>query len=532
MTTLLLAAFGSEPANSFSEARFAEPLGYAGGSAAYAAMAVWPAMALAARGAWPAWLRGAMFAVAAVQADLAFLPQARGAAVGLVLSIPFFVFFSSSRAWSATRVIVLAATVTLSVGPILDVSTAANNGTSIATALQDAALGIAITAAVAFLLGLLLVLGEARRPVYPGSVTTRRYRGPILVAGAVVLAIAVAISWGRASSEVSQRWSDFKAGRTSSESSGHLTQLGDPERYDYWRVAVKVTGESPLHGNGAGNFQDAYTVDRHEEKHSKYAHEIWLRFSSETGIIGVLLFAGFFLAAFTAVGRRRGRMSPSEQLLTAGLLAATAYFLIHASVDWIDEFPALLGPALAFPLLAGRLAEPAPSGPPRRQAAGLFAGLFVAGLALAALVPAYLSLRFLERAKAEAPANARAAYSDLDRAAYLNPLSADADVAHGRIALFRREYQEARAAFERAIEREEDWYPHFVLATIASHEGAQRQAVAQMKAALALDPVDDGVKEALARLRRGAVLDPIEAQEQLESETSERFFRLHPSESE
>ena len=530
LVTVLSAAFGGFPAGSFEEGRFSEPLGYAGASAAFAAMAVWPALALSARRNGSSWLRGVFFAVAVVQTDLAFLPQARGAAVGLAISALFFLFYVRPRAWALARILAAAAVVALSVDPILRVYSAANEAGDIKTSLESALLALALAAAASVVLGLVFVVAERRSPDFPGAAAASRRRTPALIGAAAIVLVLIAVFGGRASNSISERWDEFKAGRVT-ESGSHLGEIGDPERYDYWRVAVKVTGENPVGGVGAGNYQDVYTVDRHEEKHSKYAHDIWLRFSSETGLIGIALLIAFLVIAYFTVWRRRLSVSPAVATLSAGLLATTAYFMVHASFDWIDQFPALLGPGIAFLFVATRLSDPPPARRQRHHAATVLTGVVLAGLALVALIPAYLSVRFIDQAEGEWPTDPARAYSDLNRAGYLNPLSSQPDLVEGQIAVARGEEKRARLALESAVSREDNWYPHFLLAGLASQSGEKRRAIAQMVHAKELDPLDEGVIVSLRRLRRGRQLEAASALSGLEAESSERFFHLHPEES-
>ena len=525
VATLVSASLAANPASDFIEQRFAEPLGYAGASSAFAALAVWPALALAARRPTPSWLRAAMFAVAVVQIDLMFLPQSRGAAIGLVLSAFAFVAIGPHRAWAFLRLLVAATIAIVSVGPILDVYTAASDGSSVGGALDHAMATIGITAIVALAAGYALVRLESHLPVMPGRATARRLRLPALgaiVAAAAVLAIAFG---GSLTHEASQRWDKFKAGEVS-ESNSHLISLGDPERYEYWRVAVQLAGEAPLNGVGAGNFQDEYTIHRNRQKDSRYAHNIWLETLSETGIVGLLLLLGGLGGAVVAVGRARRSLPPGTALLAAGAVATSVYVFVHASFDWVDQFPAILGPAMAFLMLAGRLALPPPPGPPRRLGAGLVIGTVLVGIALIALVPAYLSTRYVEQAEGEWPRDAGAAYADLDRAAYLNPLSSQPELSRGAIAVARGEYRRAKAAFQESIEREDNWYPHFELATIAAGEGHRQAALAQIGAARRLNPTAYLVRDTMARLRRRATVNPARAREQIRSESELRFYHL------
>ena len=526
VATLLSAAFAGDPTASFIESRFADPMGYAGASAAFAAIVVGPALALSARLSSPLWLRAATFAVAVVQIELALLPQSRGVLIGLTVALLFLIGFSPTRGWTALRVLAATLVAAVTVGPILEVFQAANDGRPIVPALDSAAGGLGIAALVALAVGFVLAYLEARRPRLLPGLDLRRAAPPLIGVLAVAVALALVLFGGRLSSEVSQHWDSFKAGDDAADTSSHLSSTGDPQRYDYWRVAVDAAGGAPLTGIGAGNFQDEYTLERDVEKHSRYAHSFWMRVLSETGIIGLLLIAGALVVGFVAVARA-GRSAPTgRRLLAAGALAATAGVFAHASVDWIDEFPVVVAPALAFLYVACRLVAPPPSAPPRRQGAGLLVGAIVTGIALVALVPAYLALRFTERAESSWTADPAAAYKDLDRAAWLSPLSSQPYLTRGEIALGLEQDAEAETAFQHAIEIEDNWYPHLELALIASKQGRQATALHQIAIARKLNAADLFVQETARRLRRGARLDPLRIGSEVRRETNERFYRL------
>ena len=525
--TLIAAAGVSNPSSYFIERRFTEPLGYAGASAAFAALAVWPAMSLAARRTWPSWARAAMLAVAVVQVELALLPQSRGALIGLAVGAVVFVGLTAHRGWAMIRLAVMAIVGVLTIGPVLDVYSTATEGGSIHAALDHALVAVTIAAGACFLVGLLIPRLESARPELVSPVAARR--ASIVSMGLlVVVGAALAIVFGgRASHEVSQRWDQFKSGETADESSSRFVSTGDPERYDYWRVALDTSADSPLVGAGAGNFQDEYTIHRHETKPSRYAHDIWLETLSNTGIVGLILLLAALIVAFLTLARaRRQSLSPPSQLVIAGAAAAAAYVFTHASVDWVDQFPAVLGPALGLLLMATRLASQPAQGLSRRQSTWLLTGMVLSGAALVALVPAYLSVRFVDRALGTWVTDRSAAYSDLDRAAYLNPFSSQADLTAGEIAIAFSEDGRARHEFEQAISREDNWYPHFELAALASRRGDAREALTQMRAAKRMNPLDSLVEDNLALLQEGKRLNPAAIQNQAQQLTRERFFHL------
>jgi O-antigen ligase len=137
-------------------------------------------------------------------------------------------------------------------------------------------------------------------------------------------------------------------------------------RYEYWRVALRALRREPLTGLGAGGFRVAWLKERPIAERVRDTHSLELEFAAELGVPGLLAFlllaGGVGAAARTAVRR--------EPELAAGAAAATLAWLVHASIDWDWQLPAVTLPAvvLAGALLsvAERPAGPAASAPPAR----------------------------------------------------------------------------------------------------------------------------------------------------------------------
>lgn len=522
---LISAAMATNPIESFLGGRYSDPLGYAGASAAFSAISIWLSLCFAVRRELPIWVRAIAFGLAAMQVELALLPQSRGVLVGFACALILFVALAPSRGWAILYALGLAIVVAATVGPILDVYTVATGSGSIPDALSRAAWRLPIVLVAGGVVGAVIVFLEGRRPDLVSAETVRRSRLPVGIGiGIVVVIVAVAFS-GRISDQVSTRWDEFKNGTVSEESADHLTALQDSGRYDYWRVAFDAFEEDPIQGIGAGNYQEAYTLHRHEPKQSRYAHNFWLRVLGETGIIGLALIVAALATALVTLFRRRGGLSPPVQALLAGAAAAGVQVFAHSSFDWIEEFPVNLGIALGVLFLACRLAQP-PSGSDRRGRRPVPATAAAAVAALVLLVPAYLSLRYVTHAEEIWPSEPAAAYSALDRAGELNPLSAEPHLKAGEIALLRGELKRARQEMEEAISLEDNWYPHFELAIIASENGEQKVAIAQMKTAKRMDPLDELEVYSLYYLEEGHVLTPQHAQAQIDEETSDRLFHI------
>lgn len=522
---LISAAMAADPTGSFFGGRYSDPFGYAGASAAFAAIAIWLALSFAVRPSLPIWIRGIAFAVATMQVELALLPQSRGVLIGFAFASILFVGLAPSRGWAILHAVGLAAVVAATAAPILDVYRVATGSGSVPDALSRAAWQLPVMLVAGGVVGALIAFFEGRRPTLVSPDVARRARLP-LAGLAVVASVILAVAFGgRISDQVSSRWDEFKSGTTTEENSDHLTTLQDSGRYDYWRVAVDAFEDKPFTGIGAGNYQDTYTLHRHEPKQSRYAHNIWLRILSETGVVGLALFAGALGTALVTLLRRRSGLSPPVCALIAGAAAASVQFFAHASFDWIEEFPVNLGIALGVLFLACRLAQP----PGEDGDRGPWPPVTAAALAVAALVllgPAYLSTRYVAHAEESWPTDPAAAYADLGRAADLNPLSSEPHVTAGEIAILRGEPKRGRQEMEEAISLEDSWYPHFELAIIASESGEAKRAIAEVKTARRMDPFDELEKYSLWRLEEGKNLTAKYIQAEIERETNERLFHI------
>ena len=263
-----------------------------------------------------------------------------------------------------------------------------------------------------------------------------------------------------------------------------ITNLDPYERPDYWRVAIDLFEESPVLGAGAGT-SSASTRPGAGSRSTRYVHNLFLRSLGEGGLIGAALLLGFFLATFAAGGLMRRRLAPRPALVLAASLSLTAYFAVHACFDWLEELPAVAGPAFALPLVAlVAAAGREPDAPPRRGrlrvAGGLAAGIAVLA-ALASVVPAYLSVRYVQRALDRSGAERADAFSDLERARGLRPDALAPDLVEGRIAVDAGLYPRARRAFERSLDVEDNWYAHFQLAMIDASQRRFDAAARQLE---------------------------------------------------
>jgi tetratricopeptide (TPR) repeat protein len=122
----------------------------------------------------------------------------------------------------------------------------------------------------------------------------------------------------------------------------------------------------------------------------------------------------------------------------------------------------------------------------------------VGAVALLAMVPAYLSVRYLNRAEERAATDVNAAFEDFDRAESLNSASLDPVLAEGRTAIAARRYDRAAQAFEDSLTVEENWLAYYELALIAANRGRFARAREELRLARTLNSRDP----VLARLGR------------------------------
>jgi tetratricopeptide (TPR) repeat protein len=138
-------------------------------------------------------------------------------------------------------------------------------------------------------------------------------------------------------------------------------------------------------------------------------------------------------------------------------------------------------------------------------------------------VPAWLSVRYLNRAEERAGTDLAGAFQDLDRARSLNPASLDPDLAEGRIAISARRYDAAQQAFQHSLTVEDNWLAHYELALIASGRGRFAAADADLRRARALnarDPVLARLGRNIAARRR---VDPKRENTRIQRAATARF---------
>lgn len=541
----------------FNGTRLDAPVGYVNGSAALLLIAALVSIALAARRELPVLLRGLLLALAAAALQLSVLCESRGwlFALPIVLVLSLLLTPGSDRLRFALWGIVPFAGSALALPALLDVFTQADEAPTAAATLQalvrtsDHAADVALLVCTGVLaVGLALAALDRRTTVTAGVARGANRIGVGIALLAVLAAIAagLVLTDGRPDQRIADYWNRSNGYQTTAPGSSRFAAVGS-NRPDFWRVSLKAFADHPFGGLGQDNWGAYYLRERRSSEQPRWTHSFELRLLAHTGIVGFLLFVGFLISAATAALAGRPRAGRTVAAIAAIALLPLVVWLVHGSVDWFWEIPALSGPALAFLALAGALMRqprssptavfevpassiegadaagrtvPAteqrtPTGAAVRSGRGrvvLTVGLgALALLAAVAIALPYLAEREVAAASSGWPSDPARAFERLDRAADLNPLSSRPELVAGVIALELGRSRAAEQRFSAALERDGgDWFAYFGRGLALSALDERARARLQYERARSLDPAEPLVREALSRVEGR---DPLTARE-------------------
>jgi O-antigen ligase len=511
------------------EGRLTFPSGYANANAALWLMAFWPALLLARSARLPSALRGLLAGGAVLLALVALLSQSRGSiyATPVVLVLVFALLPDRVRTFLLG--VPVAAAVALAARPVLHVGDdLTRRGAVDPSTLHSARSAVLLAAVVVGLLVTIAAALEQRSRL--GEPVRRRLQRAAAAAALVALVAVIAgglVAAGNPVTRLEHAWHSFKGGYSGDESHGsRLTSGLGSNRYDFYRVALDEFVAHPLLGIGADNFQQQYLAHGRSEETPHYPHSVELRTLTQTGVIGALLalvgLAAALLAALRAVYARGRAADPLGASVAAAALAAFGYWIVHGSFDWFWEFAGLGAPAFALLGLACSLGpareqpqpqpepQPEPSRSRRTLAPRLALGAaVVVGLAaVASLGAPWLSQLELQDAAKIWPQAPRKAYSRLQQAADLNPLSDEPYLLAGTIALRFGDLSRADHDFALALKRTPgDAYATLERGAIASSRGERQAALALLVRTVSLTPREPLAREALAVVRDGRRID-------------------------
>jgi len=478
------------------------PLGYRNAEAAFFAIALFPALGLAADRELDPRLRAAALATASLCIELFLLAQSRASIPAMAVALVVYALLSPQRV-RALAWLGLALIPALGIVPAL-VSLYAAADEGIGDAVEEmnrAGVVAAVTVFVSAGLGILAARNERRLPLLRGASgdSNKRVAQGLIVTGAVGVVAAIAVV-GNPVDWIGDRVDEFRSAGTpdlSAESTRFSFNAGS-NRYDAWRVALDDAGDDPLFGDGAGGYQYSYLRKREAATQEiQDAHSVEFELLAELGVIGLGLFCVAVAAGGIGVLRAR-RLGPSAAGLAAIALTSGSYWLVHVSVDWFWPYPAITAPVIA---LIGSACAPAVLAPGRRSTRR-WRGWLIAALAVFVIsaIPPLLAERFVNNAYASWRTDPSRAYADLERARQLNPLSDVPLLAEGAIARADGDHERALAAFtEAARVRPEEFATHYLLAEL-QQDSDRLVARNEIRVALELNPLSEPVLELAAEL--------------------------------
>jgi hypothetical protein len=259
-------------------------------------------------------------------------------------------------------------------------------------------------------------------------------------------------------------------------------------RYDYWRVSIHTFANHPLNGEGAGAFGVPWFRHRAISESVTDAHSWQLGALAELGIIGLMLLAGALLLPLVQLTRGRRELGGFTAVALGG---CAAYFVLHASLDWLFLIPAVAVPAFVA------LGACAASGelPQLRLAPG-WQRAAVAGGALAATiaaVPVYLSTSLTTRAETQAATSTNRALDTLSLAARANPWAVQPKIVRAQILLESGRTRDAINVAKQATRRAPQMWITWQALADAERAGGDDAAAARASArARALNPMGGG----------------------------------------
>jgi hypothetical protein len=189
--------------------------------------------------------------------------------------------------------------------------------------------------------------------VAPATALLARVRGPLIAATCAVALLGgvagLALKGGDAASWVSSQWDDFSSpdAPLPAQGTSRLTSAGSSRSATY-RVALDAFAAQPLHGEGAGSYEVRWMRTRTLDDKLRDAHSLPLQTLAELGLAGLALLAAFAGAVLLALWRSIRRCGVLRRSQAAAVGAAFCAWLVHASIDWDWEMPALTGVAIVL----------------------------------------------------------------------------------------------------------------------------------------------------------------------------------------
>ena len=473
-----------------TEGRLGWPLNYWNALAALMALGL-PLLLATATSARGLLVRAAAAAAIPIVALCGYLTFSRGGAVAAGAGVLVFLAFSPERvekfatalvAAAGSGAVILAANHRPAIEHGLTSATARHEGNLLLVSLVTVCAGVALAQ-----IGVALAARHGTPPRWL-TFSPRRARAILL---AVVSACLVAALVAGAPAHLSHAWRDFKhpSSELSRDSIARFGTVSGNGRYDYWKVAIDATSGHLLDGSGAGTFQLLWTPRAPYYSYVQNAHSLYVETLAETGLVGLVLLGGFFVAVLAATVRLISRSRYEARVRAAGAAGAMVAFCVAAASDWIWQVPAL--PA-AFLLLAAAVLAPARvTGP--GGGASLRLRLSATVLAVACLfaiaVPMATVSTVRESQAAASGGDPAQALADARAAVSLQPGAASAQIQLALVLEQQGRVRDALTAALAATRHEPDnWSGWLVMSRLEAEAGNPSSSLAAYRRSRSLNP--------------------------------------------
>ena len=315
--------------------RLEQPITYWNAEGALAAMGLVLCARLAGAEDRPTGVRVAAAAAAIPLGLGVYVSYSRGAIAAALVGVA--VLIAAAPTWSQLRAAGLAlGGSALAAGCAAALPGVASASGSLGDREVDGALMLAVLVvlmAAASLALVRLARAEESRSVRTGRLPTAP-RLPLVAGVALAVGLVVLVAGGLAE----RGRADAQERRRGIE---RLTSV-ESRRYDYWRVGLDAYGHHPLRGIGAGGFRVEWLRERPLPEGALEIHSLPLEMLVELGIPGLLGF-GLMIGGVAVAGGRALERRPE---VAAGAFAVGTVWLLHASIDWDWQLPAVTLPAL------------------------------------------------------------------------------------------------------------------------------------------------------------------------------------------
>ena len=272
----------------------------------------------------------------------------------------------------------------------------------------------------------------------------------------------------RISDSARDRWDTFAsdAAVENTQTGARLGQVIADKRYDYWTVALDGVPRPARGRHRRRAASSRCTRPRRRTRSTRATCTlIWLRALSETGVVGLALLAA--LAARRA-HRPRARAAARAAAAAAAAAAVSVAFFLQCGLDWLEEVPALLAPAVCLPFAVLRASRDCDGRPSALRAAPAAALAVIALVALTPVLSRRPPARARRRRARERPARGA---GRLRPRRLCRPAVAHAAPAQRLRRHPARDEAVARRAFQEALDVQDNWVSHFELGLLDLQAG-------------------------------------------------------------